>query len=118
MPLALFDTFVLPNFPLTRKDIPMSDSPKSVTTIDDLKAGVIVEIVGPFSDRPYVARSLGNYGPGVKVYLTDLESPETPESMTEKFKNNKLPDCFVCWDHDINLKYKISLVNRTLSSPA
>ena len=57
-------------------------------------------------------RCLGNYGVGEKVYFTDADSNETPETLTEKFKANRLPNAFVCWDYMLRLNYIVTPVSN------
>ena len=82
---------------------------KNKLTIDDLTAGTLVWVDSDRHIKPKLMRSLGPYGVGEKVYLTDDDSEETPTSLKYKFENNIRPDCIVCWDVQINSTYEMEL---------
>jgi hypothetical protein len=83
---------------------------KEIETLQDMPIGPKLMLLNKqFGKEPVAVRSLGNYGVGEKVYLCDFESDETPESMANKFGNDILPFCFVCWDFQIGDQYKITI---------
>lgn len=91
-------------------DIPVG---KKVLCVEDLGVGVTAYLTSEFTKKPILVRSLGNYGSvNGKVYLTRVESKETPESMVSKFQRNILPDCFVCWHFEIGTTYQITLADK------
>ena len=80
-----------------------------ITDIKQLEVNKVYTLTSTQFNRTFKTRCLGNYGVGNKVYFTmhGNINAETPKSLAYKFKNNILPNSFVCWDCDINSWYII-----------
>ena len=82
-----------------------------ITDISELVTNQVYALCDTQFATSKKVRCLGNYGVGDKVYFTDADSTETPETLATKFKANILPNSFVCWDYMLVSMYGVTTID-------